>query len=192
MHYKGKHQKGSLNYVLVFYRAMQFSRTHFSGRGGLDAPGHPIGDLPPGCDGHRFAGIKSVALPAMEWLLSWAGLVFSAAIRRLAHIRYDWDMALPATGAYAFVWLAAVKLQGGYDQPWRWNAVAKGIVIGTIVLLATYGLLPESLRFSRAIFLFGAGFVPAVIAVVRAIFTRFGGSTGESRRSVCTSLGQRI
>ena len=53
------------------------------------------------------------------------------------------------------------------------------VVIGTIVLLA-YGLLPESLRFSRAIFLFGAGFVPGVIAGVQAIFTRFGGSTGES------------
>jgi GT2 family glycosyltransferase len=184
VHYKGEStKKGSLNYVLVFYRAMQiFARTHFSGRGGRAM--HLVIQLAI----YLRAALaiasrvsKSVALPAVEWLLSWAGLVFFLQqYGAWQHIRYDWDMALPATGAYAFVWLAAVKLQGGYDQPWRWNAVAKGVVIGTVVLLATYGLLPESLRFSRAIFLFGAGFVPAVIAGVRAIFTRFGGSAGET------------
>lgn len=184
VHYKGEStKKGSLNYVLVFYRAMQiFARTHFRGRGGRAM--HRVIQLAI----YLRAALaiasrvsKSIALPAIEWLLSWGGLLFFLQqYGRWQNIRYDWDMALPATGVYAFVWLAAVKLQGGYDQPWRWNAVAKGIVIGTVVLLATYGLLPETLRFSRAIFLFGAGFVPAVIGGVRVIFTRFGGSTGES------------
>jgi len=184
VHYKGEStKKGSLNYVLVFYRAMQiFARTHFSGRGGRAM--HRVIQLAIYLRAAMAIASrvsKAVALPAVEWSLSWAGLIlFLQQYGAWQDIRYDWDLALPATGIYALVWLAAVKLQGGYDEPWRWNAVAKGVVIGTVVLLATYGLLPESLRFSRAIFLFGAGMVAAVIASVRAISTRFGAGAEES------------
>ena len=186
VHYKGEStKKGSLNYVLVFYRAMQiFARTHFSGRGGRAM--HRVIQLAIYLRAAMAIASrvsKAVALPAVEWLLSWAGLIlFLEQYGAWQDIRYDWDMALPATGIYALVWLAAVKMQGGYDQPWRWNAVAKGVVIGTVVLLATYGLLPESLRFSRAIFLFGAGMVAAVIALVRAIFTRSGAGESTPKR----------
>ncbi|MGB1122695.1 MAG: glycosyltransferase family 2 protein [Flavobacteriales bacterium] len=184
VHYKGEStKKGSLNYVLVFYRAMQiFARTHFSGRGGRAM--HQVIQLAIYLRAALAIAsrvFKSISLPAVEWSLSWAGLVlFLREYGAWQNIRYDWDMALPATGFYALVWFVAVKLQGGYDQPWRWNTVAKGIVIGTVVLLATYGLLPESLRFSRAIFLFGAGMVAVVAAGVRAIFSRFGGGAAES------------
>lgn len=184
VHYKGEStKKGSLNYVLVFYRAMQiFARTHFSGRGGRAM--HQVIQLAIYLRAALAIAsrvFKSISLPAVEWSLSWAGLVlFLREYGAWQNIRYDWDMALPATGFYALVWFVAVKLQGGYDQPWRWNTVAKGIVIGTVVLLATYGLLPESLRFSRAIFLFGAGMVAVVTAGVRAIFSRFGGGAAES------------
>ena len=184
VHYKGEStKKGSLNYVLVFYRAMQiFARTHFSGRGGRAM--HRVIQLAI----YLRAGLaiasrvsKSIALPAVEWLLSWGGLCFFLQqYGAWQNIRYDWSMALPAAGVYSLVWLIAVKLQGGYDLPWRWNAVAKGVAMGTIVLLATYGLLPESLRFSRAIFFFGTGFLPVIIALVRGVFAQLGGASGQS------------
>lgn len=183
VHYKGEStKKGSLNYVLVFYRAMQiFARTHFRGRGGRAM--HRVIQMAIYLRASLAIASrvsKAVALPAAEWLLSWAGLLFFLQQYGMwQNIRYEWDMALPATGTYALVWLIAVKLQGGYDKPWRWNAVAKGTLIGTVVLLATYGLLPEPLRFSRAIFLFGAAFVPVVIALVRVVLARFGGDAGE-------------
>ncbi len=184
VHYKGEStKKGSLNYVLVFYRAMQiFASSHFRGRGGRAM--HYVIQLAIFLRATIAIASRvadAVVLPAVEWMLSWAGLVlFLQEYGTWQNIRYDWATALPATGMYALVWLFAVKLQGGYDRPWRWNAVAKGVVIGTILLLATYGLLPESVRFSRAIFFFGTAFVPLVIALVRSLFHLFFGKFGES------------
>lgn len=184
VHYKGEStKKGSLNYVLVFYRAMQiFARTHFRGRSGRAM--HRVIQLAI----YLRAALaivsrvsKAIALPTVEWLLSWGGLVvFLQQYGELQNIPYDWGMALPATGVYSLVWLVAVKLQGGYDKPWRWNAVAKGTVMGTVLLLATYGLLPESLRFSRAIFFFGTALVPVTIALVRTFFVRLFGASDDA------------
>lgn len=176
IHYKGEStKKGSLNYVLVFYNAMQiFAQRHFSGsrgraflvliqlaiyfRAGLAI----ISRL-----------LKKISLPIAEWALIWASLVaFVQEYGEWRAIAYDWNLALPATASYAAVWLLSIKFLGGYDRPWKWTAIAKGIAFGTLFLLAVYGLLPESMRFSRATLLFGSALVPAVIALVRRILAR--------------------
>lgn len=184
VHYKGEStKKGSLNYVLVFYRAMQiFARTHFRGPGGWAM--HAVIQLAIYMRATLAVASRitnASAMPLLEWLLSWGGLVFFLqAYGDWQGIVYQWELAFPATGLYALVWLSAIKIQGGYDKPWRWSTVAKGIGLGSLVLLATYGLLPEHLRFSRAILLFGTGYVALVVAAVRMLWRRLARSSADA------------
>jgi len=47
-------------------------------------------------------------------------------------------------------------LVGGYDKPIKLGNTIKGFGIGTAIILVAYALVPEHLRFSRAIILLGA------------------------------------
>ena len=186
IHYKGEStKKGSLNYVLVFYKAMQiFANTHFSGSRGRAfllliqlaiyfRAGLAIAS--------RLS--KRVFLPLTEWVLIWASLiVFVREYGAWRSIAYDWNLALPATAGYATAWLISIKFLGGYDRPWKWMAIAKGIAFGTLFLLAVYGLLPESMRFSRAALLFGSLAVPLIIASVRRVLAQ--GEDWKHRQSI--------
>jgi hypothetical protein len=85
----------------------------------------------------------------------------------LKEIQYDWNWALPATGIYAAFWLLALKFQGGYDRPWKMMPLVRGVLMGALFLFAGYGLLPENMRFSRAILVFGTVILPFIVLVVR-------------------------
>jgi len=52
--------------------------------------------------------------------------------------------------------LFIIFLSGGYDKPLKTSNLIKGLLIGTVLIAALYGFLPESLRFSRAIIVLGA------------------------------------
>ncbi len=100
IHYKGEStKKGSLNYVLVFYRAMQiFAKTHFSGPGGQVMHGviqWAIYVRAAFAIGSRIW--RTLSLPLIEWVLIWGSLV--GALRAYGDwksIEYDWNWALPA------------------------------------------------------------------------------------------------
>ncbi len=183
VHYKGEStKKGSLNYVLVFYKAMQiFARTHFSGPGGRAM--HAVIQIAiylRAAMAIASRAWRAIALPLVEWSVLWGGLLgFLTEYGEWQGIVYDWNWAFPATALYALVWLLAIKSQGGYDRPWRASSVAKGIGLGSLILLATYGLLPEHLRFSRAIFLFGTAWAGSVLAVVRLASSAWGSHASD-------------
>ncbi len=186
IHYKGEStKKGSLNYVLVFYKAMQiFARTHFSGgqvRALLLLIQLAIYVRAALAIGAR--AFRMIQLPAVEFGIFWSALlVFLKQYGGFKGILYDWNWAVPATGIYAALWLLAIKFQGGYDRPWKSMAVAKGVFTGALVLLAGYGLLPENMRFSRAILLFGALALPLIIAGVRWRWDKGRGWSGNGQR----------
>ncbi|MFZ8836245.1 MAG: glycosyltransferase [Flavobacteriales bacterium] len=173
IHYKGEStKKGSLNYVLVFYRAMQiFARNHFAGPRGRAM--HALIQM-----AIYFRAIIAIIsrvwrnsiTPLLDACLTWGLLVaFLHYYGQWQGIDYDWNWALPATAVYTLVWLVAIKVQGGYDRPLRWRNLLKGVAIGTMVLLATYGLLPEAIRFSRAVFIFGMASLPLVMFLTRVV-----------------------
>jgi hypothetical protein len=62
---------------------------------------------------------------------------------------------------YILLWLVSMFFNGAYDQPYRPLRVTRGMVIGTIIILAYYGLLPPDLRYSRALIVF-SGFLGTV------------------------------
>lgn len=67
--------------------------------------------------------------------------------------------------AFVAIWVGSMFLNGAYDQPYRGLRVIRGMGIGTVIVLAYYGLLPVELRHSRAMLLFsGAGGALLLIA----------------------------
>ena len=157
IHYKGEStKKGSLNYVFVFYNAMAiFARKHFSQK---HAATYSV-IIKMAIWMRAFVAvlsrfIKRISLPILD-----AGLLFVSmvAIKNFyassQHKIYDASMVLPAFISYIAVWMIAVGLAGGYDRPLKPLRTLKPVAIGTAVILIAYSLLPEHLRFSRALIL---------------------------------------
>lgn len=180
IHYKGEStKKGSLNYVSVFYKAMLiFAAKHFEGsqawlynwliRLAIYARA-------------SLSIIKRIvlrlALPVLETGALYLGLNYILdAYSSYSGIEYNIDQTSISLLLYSLIWLLFLWLFGGYDKPWIPRRVLKGVSMGTLVLFAVYGLMPEEARFSRAIVLFGPAVYLTIIATGRVIFGgwRFG------------------
>jgi GT2 family glycosyltransferase len=157
IHYKGEStKKGSLNYVFVFYNAMAiFARKHFSQKHA--ATYSAIIKMAIWMRAFvavlsRF--IKRISLPLLDAGLLYASMVTIKNYYAVTqHKIYDATLVLPAFISYIAVWMMAVWLSGGYDRPLKPLRALKPIVIGAAVILIAYSLLPEHLRFSRALIL---------------------------------------
>lgn len=62
---------------------------------------------------------------------------------------------------YILLWTLSLYFNGAYDRSYRAVRVVRGMAIGTVAILAYYGLLPPELRYSRAIIIF-TGFIGTV------------------------------
>ena len=173
IHYKGEStKKGSLNYVTVFYKAMLiFAAKHFEGgqarvfnlliriaiyaRAGLSIMKRAVANL---------------WVPILELMALFAALVgVTYLYSDYSGITYDFAQTLKIQASYSVFSVFMLWVFGGYDKPWIPRRVMKGIGVGAIVLLALYGLLPESLRFSRAIILLGAVSFASIVTVGRIV-----------------------
>jgi len=173
IHYKGEStKKGSLNYVLVFYRAMGiFARTHFAGREArvLLAAIHAAIWLRAGL---AVASRLSARWgpPLLDAAAGYAGLMgLVSAYGQITATVYPARQVAITLAVYTAVWVLALAMRGAYDRPWRPGASLRGLVTGTLVLLVGYALLPEGLRFSRAILLLGAVWMLAVTFGLRTL-----------------------
>ena len=163
IHYKGESTKrGSLNYVKMFYQAMiLFARKQFSGSSALAYTLLIYVGI------YLRAGLallarlaKSAATPIIDILL----LAFT-----LDQLKTYWEHnhrfinggSYPDTytyyvqGSYILFWLLALALSGVYTKNTRPAVIARSMTIATLVIGFFYGLLPEGLRFSRALLLLG-------------------------------------
>jgi GT2 family glycosyltransferase len=180
IHYKGEStRKSSINYVFVFYRAMQiFAKKHFS---------------------HKNAALFSllinfaiwfraslsiakrlllkVLVPLLDYALIYAGI--------LAIANY-WEHSVlqpKASGfsdiylfvilpIYALIWLIAMYLSNSYKKPVSFQKLNQGIVGGTIFILIVYSMLGEDYRFSRAIVVLGAAWAFLAVNFLRYIIQK--------------------
>ena len=163
IHYKGESTKrGSLNYVKMFYQAMIiFARKQFSGSSALAYTLLIYVGI------YLRAGLallarlaKSAATPIIDILF----LAFT-----LDQLKTYWEHnhrfinggSYPDTytyyiqGSYILFWLFALALSGVYTKNTRPAVIARSMTIATLVIGFIYGLLPEALRFSRALLLLG-------------------------------------
>ena len=195
IHYKGEStKKGSLNYVYIFYKAMQiFAKKHFSANNAkvfnvaIDAAIWFRAAL---------AALKRIVsrilLPLLDFILIFAGLFaiskyweHTVLIQRNSSFSDVYFYAvLPG---YALLWLISVWISGGYRKPVKRSLLNRGIVAGTVVILLIYALLPETMRFSRAVVVIGAVWALFVVNALRYFLAKMKLIDVDNRR-----LNQRI
>jgi GT2 family glycosyltransferase len=178
IHYKGEStKKGSINYVMVFYQAMIiFAKKHYTVRHArmyqfvINMAIYMRAGL---ALINRF--LKKAFLPALDFI---AILLLLFTIKNLyesySGISYSADLITRGFILYAIVWMVSVLYSGGYDKPVKLWRIVKGLFFGTLIILAGYSLLPEELRFSRAIILLGFGSVLTFYLASRYIFSLIG------------------
>lgn len=159
IHYKGEStKKSSVNYVFVFYRAMIiFAQKHFSQKNAklfsflINAAIYFRAFL---AIVARF--IKRSFLPAIDFCFLLIGLFALTNQWKMSHIEFpEWILKI-AIPSYTFVWMISILFNGGYDFPVKFKKFLKGILIGTLIILVIYALLPKEWQFSRLYILTGA------------------------------------
>lgn len=177
IHYKGEStKKSSVNYVIVFYKAMAiFAKKHFSQNNArifntlihlaifLRALIAIIS---------RF--IKQLFFPVVDFVIILAGIYFCKTIYEINFKLYPnfysskiIDFFFPL---YSIIWMFFVYISGGYDTPLKFKNIIRGLGIGTAFILIIYSLLPEYFRFSRALILIGSVATLLIYFTTRLIY----------------------
>lgn len=178
IHFKGEStRRGSMNYVRMFYNAMSiFVRKHYGGRkAGIFSLFIHIAIWVRAGMSATAAFIRRIGLPLIDavlilfsfWLVKvlWNEYVKTGTLYETRILR----MAFPS---FTIVYLVAAYYAGLYDKWYKASELIRSTLIATVVLLAGYALLPESLRFSRGIVLFGALLAFVLISLLRWILVR--------------------
>lgn len=164
IHYKGEStKKRSVNYVFTFYNAMIiFARKHFSGRHAR------IFSFLINLAIYLRAGLALLQrfwsrsyLPLLDAGLIYGGMWFLKSywentVKAMDGSFYPPEYMWIVVPSYILIWLFALFMHGGYDKPYPVSGVFKGVITGSVTILVIYALLPESLRFSRALIILGA------------------------------------
>jgi len=181
IHYKGEStKKSSINYVIVFYKAMQiFAKKHFSRKNArlFDAIINLAIWFRASLSITKRVFLK-IFIPLLDILFIFGGLFLIAS--------YWEQMILMPKGSgfpdafffialpiYTLIWILSIYFAGGYKRPVKLENIAKGIIIGTVIILLIYALLSENLRFSRAIIVLGTFWVLVVSYAFRYLLARF-------------------
>jgi GT2 family glycosyltransferase len=162
IHYKGEStKKGSMNYVMVFYNAMIiFARKHFTSR-----------------NARAYAFIINTAIylraflslvkrafryvyrQLVDALLIMAGFLIGLPVWEKVRFgqsdHYPDEFLFFVVPGYILIWLVSAFYSGGYDKPVKLWSLVRGILLGTLIILVVYALLPDTWRFSRALILMG-------------------------------------
>lgn len=173
IHYKGEStKKGSANYVKIFYQAMViFARKHYSG-----SKSSLLIFLI-----NTFIYLRAFAaliyrffsrwwLPMLDVTLLFIGMYFlklywEEHIKFIKH--YPRELMTIHVPYYIAFWVGVTYFSLGYERPFTLKRITRGIAIGTVAILAIYGLFPENLRFSRGLIILGS-----LWAVIEMVFTR--------------------
>lgn len=177
IHYKGEStKKTSVNYVLVFYKAMEiFVRKHFADKGAKTFSFF----INLAIYFKAFLALLSqffskAVQPLLDTILGYAGLAFIGYFWGNTMV-YEGDGTYPITlfaiilPIYLLIWLVTSYFSGGYDKPYKVAPAVGGVFLGSLLILILYALLPESLRFSRALILLGMIWVSAEMSLTRWI-----------------------
>lgn len=177
IHYKGEStKKSSVNYVIVFYKAMAiFAKKHFSKNGA----GVFIFLIYLAIYLRAFAAIvtrivKQLFFPAIDFGVVLAVLYVLKTVYeqnfKLYPNFYSANIINIAFPVYTLLWMFFVYLSGGYDYPVKLRRIIRGVISGSAFILIVYSLLPEYYRFSRALILMGTASTVAVFAALRLMY----------------------
>lgn len=206
IHYKGEStKKSSVNYVIVFYKAMAiFARKHFSqGNARLFNVLIYIAIYlrAGGAIAARLA--KQLFFPAIDFAVILSGLFVCKTIYELKFKLYPNFYSQETLHfffpLYTAIWMLFVFFSGGYDFPTRLSRITKGMAYGSGFILIVYSLLPEHYRFSRALILIGSCYAWVVYMFTRVVYNlagikrfKLGGLKANARIAIIGSEAEFI
>lgn len=178
IHFKGEStRRGSMNYVRMFYNAMSiFVRKHYGGKkAGLFNFFIHLAIWARAALSATGTFIRKIGLPLIDAMLILISFWLMKNIWNLyvrTDIHYETKIIWRAFPGFTIIYLVAAYYAGLYDRSYKTSELIRSTLIATLVLLAGYSLLPEGLRFSRGIILFGAVLAFLLITVFRNILIR--------------------
>lgn len=199
IHYKGEStKKQDLNVLINFYKAMRiFVRKHYSGsRSGPFLFLINIAIFLRAGISLLKRILKKVLLPVCDAIILYTSYLLIASFWE--SYRFGPGYMYPETfrqiilPAYTIIQILSITLARGYRLPaWLWDTV-KGVLLGTLVILIVYALLPLNLRFSRAVIVLGCIISLIMITLFRLIISFIFPGTADNplnkrRRTVIVS-----
>ncbi len=161
IHFKGEStKKSSLNYVKIFYGAMDiYVKKHF-GESTIFSRLLSLAIFLRAAIAAIFGVGRGWIRPVLDVAFIWMGLHAIKYLWAVYHFENQFYYEGTIIGyfiiAYTFIWILGGYINGWYSAGHKRLSVAKSIAYPTIILLVIYGLLPEEMRTSRAILLFGS------------------------------------
>jgi len=176
IHYKGEStKKSSVNYVFIFYKAMViFAQKHFS---------------------KNNAKIFSFAIHLAIYFRAFLAILnrfikfsfpiildLSIILFGLVALTNHWkkmDIHFPefvyniSIPIYTIIWGLSSLFFGVYDKESKATSIFKSSILGTVIILIFYALLPKEFQFSRAFILIAAGWVITSHILKRCIYNLF-------------------
>lgn len=199
IHYKGEStKKGSLNYVYVFYQAMAiFAKKHFrSGSMRLFLAIIQLAIALRASLSVLKRLVDKTHLIVLDAALLYGGMFLLKTYWEQNHRfvsggGYPPEYMLWAVPGYILIWIISSALSGGYDRPIRLGNMQRGLVVGSLLILAMYGLLNEEWRFSRALIVLGSLWSMLSMSLLRLALQMFSGGYLQlaSREKRCWLLG---
>jgi len=178
IHYKGEStKKGSLNYVKVFYQAMIiFARKHFAAsRAGFFSFMINMAVVFRALVTILLNVLSSSYLAVVDAVISFGGIYalvhFYASNIKNTPEYYPLQFIGMVIPTYILIWIISAYFSGSYEKPYRVVPIFRGMVVGTVLIAALYGFLPEEWRFSRAIILIGGFCMGTVMLFTRLLYS---------------------
>ena len=179
IHFKGEStKKGSLNYVRLFYSAMSlFVKKHYSGtKASVFNILIQTGILLRAVLAFASKILQTIGLPVLDAViifLSFWGVKFLWNDYIRQDVNYSPNMLIVAFPVFTIIFLIAAYYAGLYDKGYKQTQLNRSLTVASLILLSGYALLPESVRFSRGILVFGIIMAFIVMSILRSIFIRW-------------------
>lgn len=178
IHYKGEStKKHSVNYVKIFYLAMaKFADKHFTKQQGWwFSVCIKLAIFARATMALMIRTINALKIFTFDFLLIFIGYyglmryweIYNKFVVGGFYPPIYIKVHVPI---YILMWLSGVYILGGYKEPFKLGKTIKGVFLGSFILLAIYALLPESLRFSRALILLGSTWSLLACVFIRVVY----------------------
>jgi O-antigen biosynthesis protein len=179
IHFKGEStKKGSLNYVRMFYTAMSlFVKKHYSGsRAGLFNFLIQVAIFFRATLAVAAKFLQKIGLPVLDaaiiftsfWVIKYFWNTYIA-----KEINYSPNLLSIAFPVFTIMFLIVSYYTGLYDKGYKQQQLNRSTIIAALVLLSCYALLPEEIRFSRGILVFGIVLAFLVMSLLRHLFIKW-------------------